>query len=173
MRLNSIIMRLTFFELVMRIAILAVCCLIVGAIPATAQSSDSACGRIANSITTKAPSWKLTRQSKSPCDRMSYFQWTSGKSSVYVFVYPKHTVTEAADIFRLLEADDEMTAEKISVLGTGLRELGDENRLWITPNVGGRGVDFRKANVVVRVSARNLELALQFAGFISSVLPAA
>ena len=104
---------------------------------------------------------------------MSYFQWTSGKSQIYVFVYPKQTTTDASDIFRLLEADDEMTAEKISVLETGLRELGDENRLWMTPNVGGRGVDFRKGNVVIRVSARSLETALQFASFIAGGLPAA
>jgi hypothetical protein len=166
-------MRLTFSELLMRTTILAVCCLMVGAIPAAAQTTDSVCARIGNAITTKAPSWKLTRQSKSPCDRMSYFQWTSGKSVVYAFVYPKHTVTEAVDIFRLLEADDEMTAEKISVLGTGLRELGDENRLWMTPTMGSRGVDFRKDNVVIRVSARNLEFALQFAAFISRSLTAA
>jgi hypothetical protein len=167
-------MRLPSSEVIMRVLVLTVCCLIVCVIPAAAQRNDSVCAQIQQSIANKAaPTWKLTKQSTYPCDRMSFLFWKSGKSTVVVWVYPKQTATEASDIFRLLEADDVMTEEKISTLGTGLRELGDENRLWMTPNFRGRGVDFRKGNVVVRVSADNLELALQFATFISIGLTAA
>ena len=104
---------------------------------------------------------------------MAYFKWTSGKSVIYAFVYPGSSVKEAADTFQLVAADDEITAERIKVLGTGLRELGDENRLWMTPTIRGRGVDFRKGKVVVRVSGPTMELALQFAAYIADGLLAA
>ena len=73
----------------------------------------------------------------------------------------------------MLASDDEMFGEQIKVLGIGLRELGDENRLFTTPSFGARGVDFRKGNVTVRISASTMEEALQFAAYVVEVLSAA
>ena len=74
---------------------------------------------------------------------------------------------------KMLADDDELLGEKTNSLGTRLRELGDDNRMWITPSSGARGVDFRKGSVVVRVSASTMDLALQFAAYIAQPLPAA
>ena len=137
-----------------------------------AQDKGSVCTQVETSIRAKAPSWKLEKKSPQ-CRVLNYFKWTSGKSDVYAFVYPGSSAKEAADTFQLVAADDEATAETIKVLGTGLRELGDENRLWMTPTVGGRGVDFRKGKVVIRVMGSTMELALQFATYIADGLPAA
>jgi hypothetical protein len=139
------------------------------------QDNNSVCARVEIAVTKKAPAWKLTRKSKS-CGGLSYFQWTSGKSQIYVSLYPGSSNHEAVGRFQMLESDDELLGEKIKVLGTGIREVGDDNRLWRTPTFGARGIDFRKGNVVVRVSGMGgttLELALEFAANIFEALPAA
>ena len=141
-------------------------------IMAFAQDKDSICTRVETSVRNKAPSWKLSRKSKT-CHALSYFQWTSNKSAIYAIVYPVASTKAAADTFQMVASDDELLGEKIKILGTGLRELGDDNRLWTTPTFGSRGVDFRKGNVVVRVSGSTMELALQFASYIAEGLPAA
>ena len=61
----------------------------------------------------------------------------------------------------------------MNVLGTGLREFGDENRLWMTPTFGDKGIDFRKGKFVIRVTGTTMEAALQFAAYIAQTLPAA
>ncbi len=143
-----------------------------GFMPALAQNNDSVCSQIENSVRDRTPSWKLDRKSHS-CHRLSYFKWTSGKSVVYAFIYPQSSAEEAAEIYGLLANDDELFSEKIEVVGTGLREFAEENRLWITPKSKKTGVDFRKGKVVVRVSGSTLELAIQFSKYIAEAIPAA
>ena len=156
----------------LRITILLPFCFFLCSIAAFAQDNSSVCTQLETSVRNNAPAWKLTRKSKS-CHWFSYFQWTSGKSRIYAIVYPVASGKAAADTFQLLASDDEVLGEKTNSLGTGLRELGDDNRLWTTLSFGARGVDFRKGNVVVRVSGPTMELALQFACYIAQGLPAA
>jgi hypothetical protein len=156
----------------MRITLLIPLCLFACSSTAFAQGNDSICTTLETSVRTNAPSWKLVRKSKL-CHWFSYFQWTSGKSTIYAIVYPVESRKAAVDTFQLLASDDEVLGEKTNSLGTGLRELGDDNRLWTTLSAKARGVDFRKGNVVVRISGPTMELALRFAGYIAQSLPAA
>ena len=88
-------------------------------------------------------------------------------------MWPCPSVDDAGITFRSLATDNELLSENINVLGTGLREIGDENRLWVTPTFRSKGIDFRKGKFVVRVTGTTMELALQFAASIAPTLPAA
>jgi hypothetical protein len=152
-------------------AVLAMLAIILcGFIPALAQENDSVCSQIGNSVRDRTRLWKLDRKSHS-CNKMSYFKWTSGKSVIYAFIYPESSVKEATEIYGLLADDDELLSVKIEVLGTGLREFGGDNRLWVTPKAKQTGLDFRKGKVVVRVSGSTMELAIQFSKYIAEGIP--
>jgi hypothetical protein len=147
---------------------LILCC----SISALAQDKETVCAQIENSVRTKAPLWKLERRSR-PCkSSMVYFEWVSGKSEIYAFIYTELSSKEAIGTFEFLEIEDEIFLEKIQVFGTGLREFGEDNRLFIVPKVKRAGVDFRKGKTIVRISASTLELAIQFAAHIAEAIPA-
>src|SRR5690348_12410085 len=94
-----------------------------------AQEGPSVCSQIENSVGNAAPKWKLARHPKR-CDVMSAFKWVSGKSEIFVIMWPRPSVDDATAVFRSLATDNgDLLAENINVLGTGLREFGDENRL--------------------------------------------
>lgn len=143
------------------------CC----SIASFAQDNNSVCAQIESIVTAKVPSWKLERKSRS-CHKMSFFKWTSGKSVVYAFIIPENSPVEAAETFQYFASDEEFYGRKVEILETGLRNLGDENRVWKSVT-GSTGVDFRKGKVVVRVSASAIELAKQFAMYIADGMPAA
>jgi hypothetical protein len=153
-------------------ALAALAIILCGFITAIAQDNGSVCLQIENSVRDKASSWKLERKSRT-CRRFSYFKWSSGKSEVFAVIYPESSAKEANEIFQLLLNDDELLAEKIEVLGTGLREFGEDNRLWITPKARKTGIDFKQGRVVVRVFGTTMELAIRFSKYIADAIPAA
>jgi hypothetical protein len=134
-----------------------------------AQNAGAVCSQIESAVTSQAPVWKLERKSRS-CHRLAYFSWRSGKSFVYVFIWPEKTVADAADTFKYLALEDEFYGQPVGVLGSGWRKAGEENRVWKTAT-GSSGVDLKKGRVVVRVSASNMSLARRFATYVADAIP--
>ncbi len=134
-----------------------------------AQVNDPVCVQIENVVAAKVPTWKLERKSRS-CHKMSYFKWTSGKSVVYVFIFPENSSMEATETFEYFAADEEFYGRMVEIIEIGLRNLGNENRVWKSVT-GSTGVDLRKGKVVIRISASTTGLAKQFATYIADAIP--
>jgi hypothetical protein len=133
-----------------------------------AQGNESVWDQIETSLNSKASLWKVTRKSRGSCQKMSYFKLQSGKTSVYIFIFPSNSVAEARTAFESLATDPDW-CESYDILGRGWRTSLEENRVWKCWS--SEGVDLKKGRVVVRVSASTMKLSKEFAQLIGEALP--
>jgi hypothetical protein len=133
-----------------------------------AQGSESVCDKIERALNSKVLVWKITRKSRSPCQKLSYFELQSGKASVYIFIFPSSSVEEAGTAFESLATNPDF-CESYDILGRGWRTSLEENRVWKCWS--SEGVDLKKGRVVVRVSASTMKLSREFAEVIGDALP--
>src|SRR5690348_15342951 len=70
-----------------------------------AQASEPPCNKIEKALDSTSSMWKITRKSRAPCQRMSYFKLQYGNASVYVFIFPGNSVDDAKKVFESLVND--------------------------------------------------------------------
>jgi hypothetical protein len=157
----------------MKHSIAAICtiAIIFGLVSAClAQEIQSPCNQIEGAIKSKAPMWKVVRKSRFACQKMSYFQLQSGKTFVFVFIFPEKSLEDATNTFKYFASDEEFYGRKVDILGSGWRNPREENRVWKSWS-GETGVDLKKGRIVVRVSASTTMLSREFAEYIGDALP--
>jgi hypothetical protein len=138
-----------------------------------AQDNSAFFIKIEEAVKEKEPEWKLVHKLVSTSKKYVSSQWKSGKSSVSALTSVHASAEETIRIYRGLPFDFEVVGLNMTVLEARVPNLGDEHYVWKdSDNEQIYGVNFRKGNVVVHVSAPSIEIAKRFALHIAAEIPA-
>lgn len=144
---------------------------LIGNAAVFAQDEPRLFGRIESSIKENEPRWKLQRRQLTNGGRATLYRWSSDSSAVHVFVFVLSSSEEATQEFKSLPSVMEADGIKMRVLDKTVPGLGDENYLWEGYyDKSAKGVDFRKARVIVHISATSSDIAKRFAEHIAEVI---
>jgi len=156
------------------LAIFSVWLLIISAaVPVRPQENVSCLDRIEGSIRRKKPDWKAVNRRVSRNKKYGAFRWGSGKSFVNVLIFVHDSQKEVVRTYQGLRYDFEALGLDMKILEATVPHLGDENYVWEDSNDRKTtGIDFRKGNVFVHITAPTIGVAKQFALLIAEDLPA-
>ena len=154
----------------------AICLVLMLMLPTSmtviAQDNSSLFARVERTLKDKESGWKLVNKRISKNNKYVSYGWRSDKSFVSILISVHASADETTRTYKGLPFDFEVVGLKMKALAT-VPNLGDENYLWKDSNHKRIfGIDFRKGNVVVHVSAPSIEIAKQFALHIADAIPA-
>jgi hypothetical protein len=152
----------------------AVCCiwllLGLGLAPASTQDKGSLLDGIEHSIRQAKPDWRFASKRVSKNKKHGTYRWEKGKSYVNILIFVHNSAAEATKTYH--NFDLEAFGLKRKVLEGRVVDLGDESYAWVGSNdVTTTGIDFRKGNVFVHLTAPTIEGAKEFALLIADAVP--